>query len=390
MRIRQGVRAWSKDLGLLALAAIGLLALAELALRYWLPPWAEVVPFDRSARLLGVEDACEHPWAAGRSNVWTLAVIGDSIAMGVGNQKCHRLAFVLEWFLNVGTSAPPAQVRLYAKPSSTYQQIGDVRRAIADGASVVVLAISLNDTEDWSRPAELMANRPDRGEWSGPRWLRAVARQSRLVGVTWRAVERDRRLAGYLQYYRFLYHSGYSGLEKFRTALREIRAAADDGGAQVAAVLFPLLIADLRPGRYPFEAMHEVVAAACREAGIPLLDLRAAMAGSTPDRLQAIPMVDAHGSEVAHRIAAEEIFYFLLDLGVLDPRRRPMHVRELDRWKTWAKKFDALGQPLEGRSAWTAPRTPRPVSPEPEHELKPSEEAHGTAGVVPQRTSNER
>ncbi len=352
----RSIVAWRGVLVRGALAVVGLSALAEFGLRWWLPPCADVIPFDRSTHLLGVEDEREHPWTAGQSNAWTLAVVGDSIAMGVGNQKCHRLAFVLEWFLNVGTSAPPARVRLYAKPSSTYQQVGEVRRAVADGASVVVLAISLNDTEDWSRPAELMANRPDRREWSVPRWLRPLARRSRLVAATLRAIERDRRLEGYRRYYTFLYQPGYPGLEKFRAALREIRAVADDGGAQVAAVLFPLLIADLRPGRYPFEPMHETIAAACREAGIPLLDLRTAMAGSTPDRLQAIPMVDAHGSEIAHRIAAEEIFYFLLDRGLLDPRRRPMHVRELDRLKTWAKKFDALGQPLGDRSASISPR----------------------------------
>jgi len=334
-------------LGGILLAVCGLFLMAEGALRWWLPPAAETIPFDRSTRLLGVDDSREHPWAGSHSNAWTLAVVGDSIAMGVGNQKCHRLAFVLEWFLNVGTAAPPARVRLYAEPSSTYQQVDDVRRAIADGASVVVLAISLNDTEDWSRPAELMAMRPDRREWSVPAWLQPLARRSRVVQVTLRAIERDRRLAGYLRYYRFLYRPEYSGFARFRTALQEIRAAADANGVKVAAVLFPLLIADLRPGRYPFEPMHAAVAEACAAAGIPLLDLRSAMAASTPDRLQLIPMVDAHGSEIAHRIAAEAMFYFLLEQGFVEPARRPANVREAERLRTWAKKFRALGQPLD-------------------------------------------
>lgn len=342
MKMRDWGYVWAK----IVLVTCALGGVAEVALRWWLPPGADVVPFDRSLRLLGVEDAREHPWSTGASNVWTLAVVGDSIAMGVGNQKCHRLAFVLEWFLNVGTAACPAQVRLYAKPSSTYQQISDVRRAIADGASVVVLEISLNDTEDWSQPAELMAHRPDRLEWTIPEWIQPVVRHSCVIQMTLRALERDYRLAGYRRYYSFLYRPEYSGYQKFCLALHEIRALADSNDVGLAAVLFPSLIADLRAGRYPFEPMHMAISAACAEARIPLLDLREAMAGTTPDRLQAIPMVDAHGSEIALRIAAEEIFYFLLDQQLLDPRRFPTHVRERDRLFNWAKKFKARGQSL--------------------------------------------
>ncbi|MCX7819283.1 MAG: hypothetical protein N2652_08755 [Kiritimatiellae bacterium] len=343
-RLRSGFTAAAVALGALAVGA-------ELALRWCLPPGADLIPFDRSRRILGVDDAREHPWAQGASNVWTAAIIGDSIAMGVGNQKCHRLAFVLEWFLNVGTSAPPARVRLYAKPSATYQQVDQVRRAIEEGASLVVLALSLNDTEDWSNPAELMERRADLRGWTLPAWLQPVARHSRLVGTVARAIERHCRLRQYVAYYRFLYRADYSGLAKFRTSLREIRAVADARGVPVVAMLFPLWITDLRPGRYPFAPMHEEVTSACRQAGIPLLDLWPAMAATVPDRLEAIPLVDAHGSEVAHRIAAEELFYFLLERRLVDTARRPTHVRELERLRAWEKKLRALGQPLESPSA---------------------------------------
>ncbi len=178
------------------------------------------------------------------------------------------------------------------------------------------------------------------------RWLHLLARRSRLVRLALLAVERERRRRGYLAYYRFLHRPDYSGARRFAEAVREIKAACDAASAvRVCAILFPLLHQDLRPGRYEFRPLHEAIAAVFREAGIPLLDLYPAMAGSDSERLQAIPMMDHHPNEIAHRIAAEELFFFLLERGMIEPERAPRRFNERDRIARWHRKLEALGQP---------------------------------------------
>jgi len=101
---RWNVTSWAHwTLRIAVVAILGMCAVEGLV-RWLVPPGLEGIPFDRSTRIVGVEDRREHPWAAGASTALTVAVVGDSLAMGVGNQKCSRLAFVLEWFLNITTA----------------------------------------------------------------------------------------------------------------------------------------------------------------------------------------------------------------------------------------------------------------------------------------------
>lgn len=324
---------------------VALLLAAEGVLRLLTSPYSAWIPYDRSERIVAIDDPCEHPWTRGASNAVTVAIVGDSVAMGVGNQRCHRLAFTLEFLLNLRTSAPPARVVALTQPSATYQQVKAVREAIEAGARLIVLAVSLNDTEDWSDPAELMRRRPDLRAWKVEGWLRPLAARSRLLRHVLLAVERERRRRGYLAYYRFLHRPDYAGMRRFTEAVREMKASCDASSVRLCAMLFPLLNQDLRPGRYEFLPMHESVAMAFREAGIPFLDLYPAMARCDPDRLQAIPMVDHHPSEIAHRIAAEELFFFLLEERLIEPERTPRRFNERDRIAVWHRKFEALGQP---------------------------------------------
>jgi hypothetical protein len=112
-------------------------------------------------------------------------------------------------------------------------------------------------------------------------------------------------------------------------------------------MLWPCLAGDLRPNRYPFAPFHAVVAQACQEVGLPFLDLWPALARSCAERLELIPLVDGHGNEIVHRVAAEELFYFLLDRGLIPSDRRPAHVRELDRVAVWEKSC------AHGASRWS-------------------------------------
>ena len=81
-------------------------------------------------------------------------------------------------------------------------------------------------------------------------------------------------------------------------------------GGRFLVASWPLLV-DL--DAYPFTAADETIARFCEGAGIPRLDLRAALQGQTAESLWVHP-VDHHPNEIAHRLAA----------GALAPRVRAL------------------------------------------------------------------
>ena len=113
------------------------------------------------------------------------------------------------------------------------------------------------------------------------------------------------------------YHQAFRGedaaakFEMFRRLRREVEARE---GALVV-VLFPLLY-DLR--HYPFQDIHEKLAAFCEKEGIPLLDLLPAFSRYEAEELWANP-TDHHPNETAHGIAARELHDFLVK-NALVPR----------------------------------------------------------------------
>jgi hypothetical protein len=84
-------------------------------------------------------------------------------------------------------------------------------------------------------------------------------------------------------------------------------------------MLFPLFSWDL-DDRYPLAFAHAAVRQAVASAGLPLLDLFPAYRGLEHHLLEAVPGVDPHPSDVAHRLAAEALLPWLDEGGLLGPR----------------------------------------------------------------------
>ena len=335
------IRRLLRGLGGLAL----LLVLGEAAVRALVPPSAYIPAYDRGPDLFAAEADREHPWSAGVTNALRMAVVGDSSADGVGNLACHHLAAVLEWLCNCNRGVPPAEVRLYARPTATYQQNRMVDEALAGGATLVILAVNLNDTEDWSHGDRLMLLRPDMMERKRP-WIKwPVLGRSALFRLVFERVNLARRLRGYRRYYEFLYREDYSGLRRFREAVPEIDGQCRARGARLVGVLLPLLNQDLRPGHYPFASQHATVRAAFETNGIPFLDLYDAFQLCDSTRLLNIPQLDPHPNEIAHRIAAETTLRFLIDRGLIDRAYAPREVRDRHLQEGWHKKLRAVAHP---------------------------------------------
>ena len=93
-------------------------------------------------------------------------------------------------------------------------------------------------------------------------------------------------------------------------AVRRLLRAA---GPSTVLVIFPL-VTDLE--RYPLDALHAKVAGVAREEGVPVLDLRDALSGGSPELLRVAPW-DPHLNEYGLSLAAEATAAFLLERGLV-------------------------------------------------------------------------
>lgn len=330
---------------LAAFGAFFALLAAELLIR--LAARAQPTPalqHDRSAVFYDVQPGRDHPWSARADNPLRIAVIGDSFAKGVGVQLDDRYAARLERLLNLNEGVRPVEVRVFdLAGTSTFQQFPLLKQALDWKADVVILGLCLNDAEDWARPQRVKEWRRETMPPAPPAWLAPLLRRSRVL--TWihaRAGQIPAR-RGYIRYYHRLYDPEYKGFRRLRESLGMFRDQCDAAGARFMVLIFPLLADDFSPGRYPFEDIHATIRGLLEEKKTDSLDLLNAFQGMMPVRMQAIPDIDPHPSEIAHRIAAEALLNHLLDQGLVDAAYRPQpRVSEKDlpaRWNRTAQRM---------------------------------------------------
>ena len=89
-----------------------------------------------------------------------------------------------------------------------------------------------------------------------------------------------------------------------------------NGKIPVVAVIFPLFGYPLDE-KYPFRYIHEYIHQQLEKLGIKYLDLTGAYVGAPAERIVVLPGEDYHPNEIAHRIAAEEIYSWLVTEKIL-------------------------------------------------------------------------
>lgn len=310
---------------------------AEVVLRVAGARLGAQVLFDRSREFYVPEEARRNPWAAGVSNALRIAVIGDSFTWGQGVQTVDRYAEHLEWLLNLNDGVRPARVSVYAEcGTSTYQQRKLLRQAISNGTDLVILGICLNDTENWKDPHTVLRWRKQlrREPWG-------LARYSCLLTWLHDRLENIRMARAYRAYYAHLYNPEYGGWKRFESAIHDFRTACDSNGVHLVTVVFPLMD-NLGARSYPFQPMHAAIAGVMRTENIDSVDILDAFLGDTGERLQAIPGVDPHPNEIAHRLIAERIFDHLLETQAIDAAYHPRGHRQMNTQELWAKEIRSL------------------------------------------------
>jgi lysophospholipase L1-like esterase len=266
-----------------------------------------------------------HPWTQGAADALRIAAIGDSFTVGVGVQKDDNYAARLERLLNCNDGLPPAEVRVHAHAgTSTFQQRALLVEAFSNRPAIAILGICLNDAEDWTHPKRIQRWRD---EWMTPTppafeafWLRhsrlVIARRVAHVDAGFRAA-----LRGLLSPPVRSRRGGPGALaQRHRLVPRPMRfepRGVRAGGVSAAVLRF-------RAGAVSHAIRaHDAIRDVCREQGVPYLDLLPAFQGDDPVRMQAVPGIDPHPSEIAHRIAAEAILNYLLEQGLVAPGYRP-------------------------------------------------------------------
>jgi lysophospholipase L1-like esterase len=263
--------------------------------------------FDAAGRVVGQVNSlglrgteCDLAPTPGRTRV---AVLGDSFTLGIGVRDADTLPAQLEAalgpqrseVLNFGVSA-----------TDTLQQVQYLEGYVLRfDPRVVVLVFFLNDTERSSTMRYL----------TEPRALVGLRRHSHLLELLVASLERP-LLRGPMEAH---YREGYSEKSEPWRAVREALLHARDllaqRGIAFAVAIHPVLI-DLAPDDYPFEDIHATVRAFCEDAGIPVVDLHAALAGERAADLWVHPN-DRHPNERANRLSAAHLAAFLQREGLV-------------------------------------------------------------------------
>jgi hypothetical protein len=215
-------------------------------------------------------------------------------------------------------SAPPLEVVNFSRPGwNTSMELGALRRAIDRLApDVLVLGYCLNDSEP-TRKTELARMRegvfPAAPESVWSRWMYA---RSALYRIAFQRADNFRMRQATTRYYHRLYEADQASWIATQRALREMKALASERGIPLLLVVFPIFDSQL-DSRYHYHALHDTMAETANELGIDLVDLLARYQGIDARRLALDPFLDAHPSELAHRIAAAAIVEELETRGLL-------------------------------------------------------------------------
>lgn len=312
-----------KQVGVLIFGLLlGLLA-TETAVRIYLrmsvppPAWSDRPKFyfapDDSRTL---QDYVYNPVKA--PGTFRIAVVGDSYSFAPYMQFTDTFPKKLETMLRVNRHEPPAEVINYGVPAySTSHEVAVVQRALKEQADLILLQITLNDPElKPYRPTGIGANDRDRFGDLAPRgWQKTVFRYWKTAEIVVRRLHNTRTHQAYADYFNDLFEKKKTW-RNFNESLRQIVQLSRDAKVPVAAVVFPLFGLPLDQ-RYPFHGIHQKTAGLLNELEVPNVDLYKLYEGIPLDRLQVIPIKDRHPNEIAHRMAAEEIYLWLLRVKLI-------------------------------------------------------------------------
>ena len=273
--------------------------------------------FDRHERTYYPTPGRTNPWIREGQEALKVAVVGDSFTDGAGVPYQDKYAIRLEALLNLNDGVKPAAIKVFAKGgTSTYAHYSYIKHTIEWEADVVVLGICLNDTEDHQKNKIHSAWRADSFPQVPTGFMGWLTRWSNVASFIYTKKEVVRAKKAHQEYYQKLYQDDYQGYKKFVGYLGEIKKDLDAKDIKFFAMIWPLL-GDLNAQTYPYHDIHEKIHGVLDGHQIPYLDLLPTFIDKSSTRLQAVPFIDGHPSEIGQRMAAEHLYRALLDEGII-------------------------------------------------------------------------
>lgn len=264
------------------------------------------------------------------SQTFRLAVIGDSYTFAPYMQFTDAFPKILERMLNLNAGDQRAEVINYGVPAySTSHEIATTDRAIRDEADALILQITLNDPEIKPYRPKGITVFDSFGELKLSGWKGALLNYWRTARFVVTRLHNEKTRRDYIDYFNKLFTTP-ANWNSFESSLRAIVQKARVANKPIYAAVFPLFGVPLDQ-KYPFFACHEKVGALLRELEVPSTDLFELFRNIPLERLQVIPGVDRHPNEIAHRMAAEHLYDWLVDEQHAIPAEHIIKFRFSDR-----------------------------------------------------------
>lgn len=266
-------------------------------------PWYYYQTPERPERARPVE---KRPKAAGDYRV---AVLGDSFTFP------HRLQFDdtfparLERILKLA-DVHTEVINYGVEGYSTFHQVPVAKQALKDGADLILLQITLNDAEQetFRRAAKKQPERYIYGDLRVSRRNTPLLYYSRLARFIASRIHNERSLTTFIQYHNDLFEE-HQSWNQFSNSITQIAEACSRSGAGFAAIIFPMFYFKIDED-YPFHTIHRKIANHLSHEQIAYIDLLKTFWMIPRDRL-IISLKDPHPNEIAHRMAADDLYAWL-------------------------------------------------------------------------------
>lgn len=250
------------------------------------------------------------------ANTFRIVTVGDSFTFPPYMQFDDAYPKRLERMLNLNTAesaVPHAEVINFGRwGASSIMEVPTVQRAITDGADLVLLEITLNDPE--RRPFKDIAKKSKGRYVFGPLEISPEKNPLyyywRTLGLIATRLHNDRTHESVIRYHQELF-SNEKTWNRFSSALTQMHKDAQAHNVRLAAFIFPFLQYPL-DNHYPFQEAHQKIGSLLDSLKVPHTDLLPAFQGIPMDRLVVLPGRDGHPNEIAHRIAAEQVYNWLV------------------------------------------------------------------------------
>lgn len=247
-------------------------------------------------------------------NTFRMAVVGDSFSFAPFMQFTDSFPKKIEQMLRLNDSPLRAEVINYGVPAySSSHEVEEVRKALAEGADLVLLQVTLNDPEIKPLRPIGIGQATAFGPYVPPRALSSW----RSLNFVLERLHNSRTQQEYVNYFLDLFTNPRTR-EGFESSIRAMAKRARKKKVPMVAVVFPLFGVPIDEN-YPFTPIHTQLDTFFKELSIPTLDLLELYRGIPLERLQVEPGKDRHPNEIAHRMAAEEILVWLTGRELIPP-----------------------------------------------------------------------